>query len=101
MSAGFALLAAGLLLRLWAVRALLRAGLTQHDILEIRAPEAYTTAGPYRWLDHPAYAGSLLIIAGVGVLALGPPGAVLALASWPFFAARIHAENRLRGRGWL
>lgn len=101
MTVGLVMLLGGLGLRAWALKTLLAAGLTHAEILEVALPKTYTADGPYRWLDHPAYVGSLLVIAGAGVMALGPGGAVLALAAWPFFASRIHGENRLRGCGWL
>lgn len=90
------LLGLGLGLRLWALRSLQGAGMTSQQILSIERPARFIETGPYRFLQHPAYVGSLLVIAGGGGLALGPAGFVLALPAWPFFASRIHEENRLR-----
>ena len=61
-------------------------------------PLRYLSDGIFR-LRHPAYLGNLMTIAGVGALALGWGGLVLALAAAPFYADRIVREESLR-RGW-
>ena len=93
---GLALAWVGLGLRLWALRVLLRAGLSEHQILSPARPATYTDKGPYLFLDHPAYWGSLIFLAGVGVACLGPLGFVLFLPAWPFFKSRMVEEDRLR-----
>ena len=98
---GVVLAVVGLVLRWWAYRTLTEAGLPYSGFMEPQRPTEYTEEGPYRWVRHPAYVGSLLLIAGVGIVGLGWGGAVLALPAWPLFALRIHQENRLRGDGWL
>ena len=69
---GVVLAGVGLGLRLWALRALLAAGLSEHQILSPARPASYTDEGPYLFLDHPAYWGSLLFLAGIGVANLVP-----------------------------
>lgn len=94
---GIALITAGMGLRAWALHTLRHAaGLTWNSILSISRPPHYTTLGPYRWLRHPAYLGSMLAIAGVGALTLGWAGIILVLPAWPFFAKRMYEEDRLR-----
>jgi isoprenylcysteine carboxyl methyltransferase (ICMT) family protein YpbQ len=84
------------MLRLRAHRALREAGVTDEQFRFLHPPSCYTRKGPYRWLTHPAYYGSLLIFAGAGMLCLGWGGFVIALASWPFYEDRIHFETSTR-----
>jgi len=93
---GLSLLLMGLGLRLWSLRTLLQEGVSEESIWMPEKQKTYTDRGPYRFLSHPAYVGSMLAISGAGVAALGWCGAVLALPAWPFFALRIHQENKLR-----
>ena len=65
--AGVMLMAAGLVLRWWAVRVLGRLFTTD---VAIHAGQTVIEHGPYRWIRHPAYAGLLLTLSGIG-LALG------------------------------
>ena len=78
--AGIALMVAGLALRWWAVRTLGR--FFTIDVA-IHAAHTVIQTGPYRWIRHPAYAGSLLTLFGIG-LALGT---WLGLAAIALFAA--------------
>lgn len=72
-----ALLISGIWLRSSAIRTL-----GSQYTHRIRTPELpLTTHGPYAWLRHPAYAGTLLIHAGV-VLLLPNGYALAALAAW-------------------
>jgi len=95
---GLALVWLGIGLRWWAIRELLLAGIHEEDIWVPERQKVYTNRGPYQFLSHPAYVGSLAVLAGAGIACLGWGGAVLALPSWPFFALRIHEENQLRWR---
>jgi len=60
--------------------------------LTLEKPRIIRTDGVYRYIRHPSYAGSLLIILGCAILssALG----ILAL-SWAFFLARIVKEEKM------
>lgn len=100
---GLAMILAGQGLRLWAVRELRRVGVVGWEFL---FPGSYNpggpwlTRGPFR-LRHPCYIGSLLIIGGVGVCALGLGGLALVVPALPFFEDRVWREERLRGtRPW-
>lgn len=91
--AGWALLALGAGLTLWAHRAL---GANYSPTAEHPDPEAHTLIrhGPYRWLNHPQYVGNVLSLSGL-LAALGARWAWLALL--PFAAAarwRIAREER-------
>jgi protein-S-isoprenylcysteine O-methyltransferase len=101
MNYGLLLFSLGLALRAWSWWALSRAGLPREAFFTVQQPPDWTTNGPYRFLRHPAYLGSMLILSGIGMQVLGPPGLVLSAPAWPFFALRIHQENQLRGTGWL
>jgi protein-S-isoprenylcysteine O-methyltransferase len=89
---GIAFLAAGVALRQFAVRALGR--LWVHEVA-IQAEHEVVEAGPYRWIRHPAYSGSLLGFIGVG-LAMGNWAALLVIAAIPMlaYAYRVSVEER-------
>jgi len=89
---GIGFLAAGVALRQYAVRALGR--LWVHEVA-IQAQHEVVEAGPYRWIRHPAYSGSLLGFIGVG-LAMGNWAALLVIAALPLmaYAYRVSIEER-------
>jgi protein-S-isoprenylcysteine O-methyltransferase len=60
--AGLALMLGGLLLRWYAVAAL---GPAFTVTVGMQAAHRVVASGPYRWVRHPSYAGSLLTILGV------------------------------------
>jgi protein-S-isoprenylcysteine O-methyltransferase Ste14 len=64
---GIAIAWLGILLRVWSVWSLGR--FFQRDVM-IQTDHAVWRGGPYRWLRHPAYAGSLITYFGYG-LAIG------------------------------
>ncbi|KAI0669130.1 hypothetical protein C8Q78DRAFT_978037 [Trametes maxima] len=68
---GLLLVAAGTLLRLSCYRAL---GPFFTFDLALLPKHQLVTSGPYRVARHPAYAGSLLILAGLGLADLSPGG---------------------------
>ncbi|KAI9057977.1 hypothetical protein FKP32DRAFT_1582569 [Trametes sanguinea] len=67
--AGLILIAAGTLLRLTCYRAL---GPFFTFDLALLPKHHLITSGPYHYVRHPAYAGSLLILAGLGLADLSP-----------------------------
>lgn len=89
---GLLILLAGLVLRGWSIKTL---GEYFTATVNVSRGQPVVTAGPYRLLRHPSYAGLLLASIGVG----------LASANWAGLAAmfllpaaatlwRIHAEER-------
>lgn len=78
---GVTLVALGLALRAWGAGHLVKR-------------DSLTVTGPYAYLRHPLYAGTLLICAGFGI-ALGPAGwlALAALLSW-FFVSYFPSKER-------
>jgi protein-S-isoprenylcysteine O-methyltransferase Ste14 len=74
--AGIALVLVGIALREWSILVL---GRYFSVVVRIESDHHLITAGPYRWLRHPSYTGTLITIAGFG-LALGSViGVVLAV----------------------
>jgi protein-S-isoprenylcysteine O-methyltransferase Ste14 len=76
---GIACMVAGIALRLYAVRVL---GQFFTTSVATRAGQHVVERGPYRWVRHPSYSGSLLTIFGL----------CLALTSWVAFAGMIPAR---------
>jgi protein-S-isoprenylcysteine O-methyltransferase Ste14 len=92
MALAVALTVGGTAFRLWAVRTL---GAYFTRTVQVSDDQRVVEAGPYRWLRHPSYTGSLVAAAGVG-LALGNWGS-LALIVVPLSASllyRIKVEER-------
>ncbi|MBI4975829.1 MAG: isoprenylcysteine carboxylmethyltransferase family protein [Spirochaetes bacterium] len=87
--------AAGLALRTWAVTAL---GSYFTMQLHIQNSHTVITAGPYRYLRHPSYAGAFLIFIGIPVALHAWYAAAAALIILPAAWARriFHEEQMLR-----
>lgn len=90
-AAGLVLMGSGLLLRWWAVSVL---GPSFTVEVGTSPEQSLTSAGPYRWVRHPSYSGSLLTIVGISLCC----GNWLALAALvlPFvgYGYRIQVEER-------
>lgn len=95
MAIGYVLFCAGLGLRLWSIYTLRGVGVSGTSFDLVKLPPRIASGGPYRLCRHPAYLGSLAMIAGVGMAALGAPGAVLAVPAWPFYWDRMVRENEI------
>lgn len=91
--AGVAIGLAGLVLRLWAVLTL-RERYTRTLLTQDR--QEVERKGPYRWVRHPGYLGSLMALNG---LAMSSGNAIVLLASvaatGAAYAYRIRAEDRM------
>ena len=89
---GLVILVAGLVLRGWSIETL---GAYFTAAVAVSADQPVVSAGPYRVLRHPSYAGLLLIMTGIGLASANWAGlagmTVLPLAGilW-----RMHAEER-------
>jgi protein-S-isoprenylcysteine O-methyltransferase Ste14 len=95
--AGWALVAAGLALTLWAALAFRRARTT---IVPYEPPSALVETGPYRLSRNPIYLADLIIFAGA-VLILGAPLALLLLVPLQQVLLRVfvlHEEAILEDR---
>jgi protein-S-isoprenylcysteine O-methyltransferase len=89
---GIAMIWAGMAFRLWAVLTL---GAFFRTSVVVQDGHQLVTAGPYRWLRHPAYTGAIVTTTGLG-LAFGNWGSLAALMLFPCLAIafRIHVEER-------
>jgi len=74
---GLAIIWLGTLLRAWAVFSLGRAFTV---VVQITPGQHLITAGPYRWVRHPAYTAVLLALGGFGLAVGSWLGAILAIA---------------------
>lgn len=82
--AGLVLLASGSLLRMWASA---HVGAYKGRFL--------VTSGPYRHCRHPLYAGSLLLLIGLGLVAQSTTFVIISLALWvPAYIVKIVIEER-------
>ena len=94
---GLALILLSIVLRLYSLATLHRHGIdTLSKLAGSQMPDSWATTGPYSHLRHPVYLGILGTIAGVGLIAFGWPGAVLALPALPHLQQRMAQENALR-----
>jgi len=79
---GVALLAAGSVIRLWAIATL---GTFHSALVAVQTGHHIITRGPYRWLRHPSYLGLLIFLTGVPMVfaawfpLLALPGCFVAL----------------------
>jgi protein-S-isoprenylcysteine O-methyltransferase Ste14 len=62
---GIVLVASGIAVRQWAARTL---GAFFTRSVVVPEAQAIVDSGPYRWVRHPAYAGDLLAVAGLGLV---------------------------------
>ncbi|HEY4030595.1 MAG TPA: isoprenylcysteine carboxylmethyltransferase family protein [Caulobacteraceae bacterium] len=90
--AGIGLIWVGMAFRLWAIQTL---GAFFRTSVVVQETHQLVTAGPYRWLRHPAYTGSIASLVGLG-LALGNWASLAAMVVLPTLAIafRIHVEER-------
>jgi protein-S-isoprenylcysteine O-methyltransferase Ste14 len=90
---GVGMMVAGILIRLWAVSTL-RSFFSY--TVQIKEGHHVIQTGPYRFVRHPAYTGSLLTVLGIG-FALQSWGAVLVMAVvfGVTFGYRIRVEEKV------
>ena len=90
---GLGLIWAGVLVREWAILSLGRAFTS---MVETSPGQALVRSGPYRWVRHPAYTGSMLTLAGFGLAAGSWVAALLALAvAIAGYSYRVRVEERV------
>lgn len=89
---GLAMMLAGVVFREWSIVVL---GASFSTRVVVKDRQRLITKGPYHWIRHPAYGGSLLTIVGVP-LALGTWTGALVTAAIGFaaYSYRIRVEER-------
>ena len=94
---GLAMFIGGYALRFWGIAHLKRSGLT--NLVGTRVPQSgYSSSGPYRFVRHPLYWGGAASMAGVGMIAFGWAGFVLAYPAMPYFVERAMFESETRAK---
>jgi protein-S-isoprenylcysteine O-methyltransferase Ste14 len=90
---GVLMMSGGLALRTWANRAL---GGSYTRTLQTTSEQQIVESGPYRWIRHPGYTGSILLYLGAGLATLNLYGLVaIALSTLTAYAYRIRAEETM------
>ena len=91
--AGVGVMAAGLVLRAWSMRAL---GRYYSRTLRTASGQVVVESGPYRVIRHPGYLGSIMVWTGFGA-ASGSAAAALAVAALmgAAYSRRIAAEEHM------
>jgi len=77
----------GLLLRYWAC-----VSLKENFQLIIQPPTKIVTTGAYRFMKHPSYYGSMLLIIGASLI---HPVLGITIISWGFFKSRMVVEDEI------
>ena len=92
LALGMAVALAGIGLRMWGVMTLGRH--FQREVV-IEADQTLITAGPYRWVRHPAYAGNLLTVFGFGLMLGSWVGAAVgAMIAFVALLPRVRVEEQ-------
>jgi protein-S-isoprenylcysteine O-methyltransferase Ste14 len=90
---GLALMIGGIVIRMAAGKAL---GKWWSLRAEVQEGHALVQTGPYRFVRHPAYLGTLLVCLGIPIACRSIWAAVvMALGVWPAVANRVQVEERL------
>lgn len=93
---GLTVQASGLALRAWSMRML---GTSYTRTLRTGVEHHVVTAGPYRWVRHPGYTGSLLVWAGFALTSRNLPAvAVVTVLVGRAYHRRVDAEEELLHR---
>ena len=88
---GLVLLWAGVLVREWAILSL---GRSFTVVVEVHPQQSLITSGPYRWVRHPAYTGTIITLGGFGLAVGSWVGAILAIAiALPAYTYRVRVEE--------
>ena len=90
---GLAAAAAGLVLRAWSMRVL---GAAYSRTLRVTGQQSIVRAGPYRWVRHPGYSGSIVALTGANLAAGSWLAALVAgLLLTAVYSIRTIAEERM------
>ena len=89
---GVILILSGFTLRIAAIRTL-----RDCFTLQLGVPQRIVTSGLYRWVRHPSYLGSLIMIVGLSLVCIY---LALAYLAFVFFMARIVEEEAILNLGF-
>jgi protein-S-isoprenylcysteine O-methyltransferase Ste14 len=90
---GIVIAGSGLLVRGWSMRTL---GSSYTRTLRTAADQRLVTNGPYRWVRHPGYSGSIAVWVGAALAFHNwLAAAIVALLMLAAYGWRIHAEERM------
>jgi len=87
---GTALFVVGYAIRVWSIKTL-----GKDFSLTLLMPMRIVTSGPYRWVRHPSYSGTLLMLLGLSILS---PILAINWLGFMFFLSRICKEEQLLRR---
>jgi protein-S-isoprenylcysteine O-methyltransferase Ste14 len=88
---GLLVIAAGLGVRLWAIRTL---GRFFTATVHVAEGQSVVSGGPYRLLRHPSYTGALLVPLGISLALQSAAGVLVGLlVGVPAYLYRIHVEE--------
>jgi protein-S-isoprenylcysteine O-methyltransferase Ste14 len=90
--AGLAVMAAGYALRLLAIRTL---GSAFSNILKVKDGQKIVRSGLYARVRHPAYTGTLIMVAGIPFVFSSPLGLLPVSLAIPAVLYRISVEERM------
>ncbi|HVC94556.1 MAG TPA: isoprenylcysteine carboxylmethyltransferase family protein [Pirellulales bacterium] len=82
----------GIVLLAWTLRTL---GRNLTDTVTTRPQHSLVTTGPYRWVRHPYYSTTLLLVGGAGMLAANSLIGVLGLVVFGLLVMRTPSEEQM------
>ncbi|HLG20340.1 MAG TPA: isoprenylcysteine carboxylmethyltransferase family protein [Bdellovibrionota bacterium] len=90
---GLVLMLVGMSWRLWSIASL---GSAFSSVAEIRPAQTIVTTGPYRYLRHPSYFGSIVMFVGIDVLLQSMWGGLATVAILiPAYLFRMRVEEAM------
>lgn len=87
---GATLIFIGMSIRIWAI-----SSMNGHFSMKIKVPDSLCTKGAYKYVRHPSYVGSLLVLSGVSII---NPVLGICYLAFAFFLARTVQEEMILGQ---
>lgn len=84
---GIAMIVVGFAIRLWAIMSM-----NGKFSFKIKIPDTLCKTGAYKYVRHPSYIGSLLILSGISILC---PALGVAYLAFAFFLSRAVQEEMI------
>lgn len=89
---GFLLFGFSLIFRIWAHVAI---GKSYSPTLEVRKDHELVKHGPYKYIRHPIYTGTIIALLAIPIFSSSPLGLFFSLLSIPLFVHRIRNEEKM------